>query len=214
MNLPHGMTRSVSTTARFRKNHALFLRKYASIAKSLSDFLEFRDTARPDMPFGPKDSPMQTTPGFRRLHLVAGKAILIYALVGSDIRLADIVEHNSIEHGAALMQLRRWALGLADADFTVIEPAVPDALVPAQVQAIRCELYAMAANPQDRHALAAAQEGAMEDLLDYARMAAGDEELALAAVVTAFGGADQLRAAIRLILAQIGADGTPMAQAA
>ena len=66
------------------------------LRSTLRDFLEYRATHRPDEAFGPKDGRM---PGskFRRCHLVHGKAILIYQLHGSEIRLVTIDEHNAVE---------------------------------------------------------------------------------------------------------------------
>lgn len=205
VQVPTRMHRTVLATTRFEKNYSAFTGKYSNVAGTLTDFLEFRNTARPDQSYGPKDSPMTTIPGYRRFHLVLGKAILIYAIVGDEIRLADIVEHNLIEAGRGLATLGKYINALDTEDFhEIIAPVevLVSALSSAQMTAIRDEMYAMAANASDRPVLVQARDGMLDGLMEYVQLAL-EGDVTQEALLDSFGGQEALQDVIKNVLMQI-----------
>jgi len=107
----------------FQKSYPQFLHKYADdLSRTFRKFLAFRATARPDQAFSQKDSRISGYK-FRRCHLVHGKAILLYHLYGSELRLIALDEHNMIENGG--QSLLRYAKSLTAEDYYRFDPDSP-----------------------------------------------------------------------------------------
>src|SRR5690242_18642816 len=92
------MAKVVVASRRFQREYPQFLRKYTDLETNFRDFLVFRADARPDQSFNSKDGRLSGTK-FHRCHLVHGKAILVYQLHGSEIRLIALDDHNMVETG-------------------------------------------------------------------------------------------------------------------
>jgi mRNA-degrading endonuclease YafQ of YafQ-DinJ toxin-antitoxin module len=194
------MSRVVLVTSRFKKDFSVFVQKYPHIISVMNDFLKFRNHARSDEPFSSKDSPMTTANGFRRLHLVMGKAILIYSLANNQIKLAAIVEHNAVEHGRMLHQMAKWLESLSDEDYQPIKPEKIVGLSSEQIKDIRAEIYTMAVNPSERPALTNVVAGDFSDFLINAQFASADESLTVSGLLNAFGGEDNFKKDVLTIL--------------
>lgn len=109
------MVNMIVASRRFQRDYQSYLRKYGDLESIFREFLDFRVTARPDQSFSSKDGRMVDSK-FRRCHLVHGKAILIYQLYASELRLVAIEEHNAFENGSHA-PIRRYAKSLVPSDY-------------------------------------------------------------------------------------------------
>lgn len=96
-------TRIIRASRRFPKDYLEFLDKYADLDEKLREFLDFRQSHLPLESFGAMDGRVTVNTKLRRCHLVHGKAILIYQLYGSEIRLIALADHNVLEHSLKLI---------------------------------------------------------------------------------------------------------------
>ncbi len=81
-------------TRRFLREADAFGRKYAGFEAGLRAFCRFRATASPWEAFNGKDGRMGGPLSYlRRCHLVHGKALVLYAIVGQTVRLIPVAEH-------------------------------------------------------------------------------------------------------------------------
>jgi mRNA-degrading endonuclease YafQ of YafQ-DinJ toxin-antitoxin module len=172
------------TKRRFVKDYGEFSRKYSNLKDALLNFVRFRLNSRPDQPYNNKDSPMATAPGFRRCHLVHGKAILIYRIEGNELQLCAIVEHNSVETGRELTVLGDYLEKLSPENFehaASFETAAqnntdkPDKLPANIVQDIKTVIWTLAA--EDKTVLVKALNGDMSELIEYFEIAIEDMKL-------------------------------------
>ena len=135
------MTRIVMASRRFQKDFLEFRKKYDDLDQTLREFLDFRVSHRPDEAFGLKDGRMsEPASKFRRCHLVHGKAILIYQLHGSEIRLVTIEEHNAVE-GGTNRQMANYAKSLQPDDYYTFNidepvPAKPASPIPTPIEQV------------------------------------------------------------------------------
>lgn len=114
----------VMATQRFIKDKEDFERKYVDFDSNLDEFLQFRLKARPDEPYGSKDSRLQggNFKGLRRCHIVHGKALVLYELVGNEIRLIAVGPHDMVEGGAGAASLGTYARSLTADDYVRYPP--------------------------------------------------------------------------------------------
>ena len=94
------ITRLIMASRRFPKDYVEFLAKYSELEQNLRDFLDFRQTHLPNESYGSIDGRLSMADKLRRCHLMHGKAILIYQLHGSEIRLITVSDHNVLENNA------------------------------------------------------------------------------------------------------------------
>ena len=124
-------SRVVMASRRFPKEYTEFLKKYDDLKDSLRDFLTFRQTHLPNESFGSKDarltSPASANSKLRRYHVVHGRAILIYQLYGSEIRLIAMLEHD--EFDSASKGVINYHRSLQPDDYYTFNPDEP---VPAK----------------------------------------------------------------------------------
>ncbi len=108
-------------TRRFPRDVQAFGRKYAAFDGALRAFCRFRVAASPSDPFNGKDGRMAgPLTRLRRCHLVHGKAIVLYAIIGQTVRLIAVLEHDGIE-GRAAHEVAAYVRSLGEGDF---EPAL------------------------------------------------------------------------------------------
>ena len=105
----------VLASKRFQRAYPEFLLKYHSLETNFKEFLAFRAKTRPDESFNQKDSRISGTK-FWRCHLIHGKAILIYQLVGSELRLVDLDDHKIVD-GGTNYNMRNYAKSLTAEDY-------------------------------------------------------------------------------------------------
>lgn len=171
------------TKKRFVKDYSDFSRKYSNLKDALLSFVKFRLVSRPDQPFNPKDSPMSSplARGFRRCHLVHGKAILIYRIEGNELQLCAIVEHNSVENGKDLVTLGNFLEKLTPenfehaASFEVAAQAEKNhvAKLPANiVQDIKTVIWTLAA--EDKNILLKVLNGDYAEFIEYIEIGVPD----------------------------------------
>ena len=113
----------VLASKRFQRAYPEFLYKYHGLERTFRDFLTFRAKTRPDESFNAKDGRIGGTK-FWRCHLVHGKAILIYQLVGSELRLVDLDDHNIVESGSNHI-MRTYAKSLTPEDYYKFDVDAP-----------------------------------------------------------------------------------------
>jgi hypothetical protein len=122
-------SRVVLASRRFQKDYLSFLRKYTDLEGNFREFLAWRQSHRPDESFGAKDGRMAGSK-FSRCHLVHGKAVVIYQLYGSEIRLIAIDEHNAVE-GGTNRQVLDYSRSLNAEDYYMFDVDQP---VPAKTR--------------------------------------------------------------------------------
>ncbi|RYE97734.1 MAG: hypothetical protein EOO77_38540, partial [Oxalobacteraceae bacterium] len=107
--------RRVLATKRFIKNAKEWMRLYPDVGPTLADFLRFRETASPTQGFSKKDAPFTggVLKGFRHVHLRFGKVICVYAIGMNEIRLIDMVDHDTMDSDS----FQRFVSGVGESDF-------------------------------------------------------------------------------------------------
>jgi hypothetical protein len=194
--------RSVVATTPFISEYTAFAHKYPGLEAKLIQFLQFRQTARPDQPFNDKDSPMTDMGGVRRCHLVHGKAILIYRVSRDEIALLRLVEHDAYE-GRGNNQLKRYVASLSANSlqpFSVStttpkpKPVAPVGLTSEQKEELVQLFKTLASgNPKDREVLLATASGDINEFLDFARIVLRfDDTSHDKAILQALGGRDMV----------------------
>lgn len=182
----------IVATNRFRRDFADFALKYRDFENNLRDFIKFRRTARPDQPFGPKDSPLKDNlRGFRRVHLMYGKGLVIYQIASGQVRLAAVVEHNSVEGGKDGKLLASYLHSLTPDDYRDFslpkasadqpekvggEPSKGEPLTHDQQEELKQLFMMLALHPEDRDVLDKARRHDFGDFLVWARTALGFED--------------------------------------
>lgn len=191
--------REVVAPSQFFSEIAAFAHKYPDLEAKLERFIQFRRAARPDQPFNDKDSPLTHMQGYRRCHLIYGKAILIYAIERDRLILLRMVEHDALE-GAGKTQLRRYLMSVSPNSlqaFVMPPPMAPKpkfvALTSTQKQVILDLFKTLASHPKDRELLVAASQGDIEAFLTFARLFLEfDDTSHDKAILQALGGRDGL----------------------
>lgn len=194
--------RRVVATKRFEKTFIEFSKKYAGLKETLRDFVDFRLIHRPDEPFSPKDaafSPSSSLAGFRHLHMVHGKAILVYYITAANLCLCCMLDHTETE-GKRVNSLVTYLKSLEPSSFSSIETSEekPE-LSSEQINDLRSLIYDMAV--QDREILMAAVNGDFSDLMEFMRLVIDNSENDQT-IVDSMGGSDALRKFIQDVLKQ------------
>lgn len=78
--------RIVLASRQFQKQYPTFREKYTDLERHFRDFLGFRQSHRPDEQFNANDDRLSGTK-CNLCHLIHGKAIILYQLFGTEIRL-------------------------------------------------------------------------------------------------------------------------------
>lgn len=159
-------SRTVVATPRLIQDLAGFCSKNPTIAGKLERFVAFRRLARADQPFSNKDEPFQAAKGFRRCHLIHGRAILFYQLTSTELRLAALVDHDAMEGQPIITYL----LGVPPDGYAPVDTlacGTPERSGPAKA--------GRRVQPADYRPLDPAQQQTLKDLLrslvDYDRRA-------------------------------------------
>lgn len=131
-------------TRRFSREVEAFRRKYPAFGPALRAFGRFRAEAVPTEPFNTKDGRMAgSLSHLRRCHLVHGKAVVIYAIVGRVVRLIAAGDHDLVE-GRAVAEVAAYARALGAGDF---EPAM-DLLDDPELVELRAEVARLRARAE------------------------------------------------------------------
>jgi hypothetical protein len=202
-----GAQRRVLATKRFIKNAKAWIKLYPDVGQTLAEFLRFRETAPANQGFSKKDAPYtgDSLAGFRHVHLRFGKVILVYALGNNEIRLIDMVDHDTGDSDA----FRKFVVNTRSADFQNFggeeEPSGP-ALVPGYADELRDLLYGFAGHPQDRMLLIQTYEGKyVDDVWEMLRSVVtgdGSDAQKDKLILNVYGGLKGFRAAVEAILRQ------------
>jgi hypothetical protein len=194
-------TLQLMATTRYLKNSATFLRGYAGLEKTLTDFLNFK-LQNPTQLWGKKDE--RFTGGIIKnafhVHLVHGKVILVYGVSGGALKLYDMVEHNDFESGPSILSLATY---IETADLRPIEfqgGPTTKPLSAEQKSELNELFYMMAA--EDPDIVRAAIAGDLSGLMEFIRLTvdAPDE-----VVLDGFGGQAGLITTLSTIMKQMGA---------
>jgi mRNA-degrading endonuclease YafQ of YafQ-DinJ toxin-antitoxin module len=196
--------RTLSATERFRDTFKSFRQTYASIDKTLRDFIEFRLTHRSDEVYSAKDTPFTggELRGFRHIHLVHGRAILIYQITLEELRLCLVMDHSySSKGGQSSLSSYLHSPSTSYDPMAFGKPVV--SLSKAQLDNIS-ELFFQYAS-QDRTGLKKAISGNLSDLMEFIRLVIkepwSDDEKDRA-TLAAYGGTEGLRQTVQRILQQ------------
>jgi hypothetical protein len=203
-----GAQRRVLATKRFIKNAKAWIKLYPDVGQTLADFLRFRETAPANQGFSKKDAPFTggvLKGAYRHVHFRFGKVICVYALGTNEIRLIDMVDHDTMDSDA----FARFVTSVGSSDFQSFggedEPSGP-ALVPGYADELRDLLYGFAGHPQDRMLLIQTYEGKyVDDVWDMLRsVVSGDGSDAQKdkLILNVYGGLKGFRAAVEAILRQ------------
>jgi hypothetical protein len=202
--------RRVVATKRFLKNIREFTRIYPDVGQTLAEFLRFRETAPASQGFSKKDAPFTggQLVGFRHVHLRFGKVILVYQLVGNEIRLIDVVDHKTADSD----NFSRFVVGVKAGEYmdmsgagaaeTVQKPQVSG----EALDEIKEFLLAFAGDATDRALLVQTYEGQYApEVWDVLRsVIPGDapDSQKDRAITTAFGGTKKFRDVVFAVLQQ------------
>lgn len=188
--------RSLVVTARFRDTFNAFRQSYPRIDTTLREFVTFRLTHSSDQPFSGKDRPFSNAlRGFRHVHLVHGRVILVYQINPSELRLFIVTDHD---YG----NLRRYLDTVSDFEpMRFNEPA--KVLTYEQMGAISNMLFEFAA--EDRNTLEQYSRGDLSELFEYTRLLIDDAWSNAdkdRATLDAFGGKQKMLTFIQQVLKQ------------
>jgi mRNA-degrading endonuclease YafQ of YafQ-DinJ toxin-antitoxin module len=200
---------TIVATNRFEKE----LSQHRDITDRLNDFLKFRLTASPTESFSKKDYPYSgPLAGYRHVHLIYGKIILTYQLVGGQIRLCCLTSHKEVD---AKEILARWLNSLKISDYHpfAIPEEVPQESFSVQERAeIIALFYELAA--EERTILEDGYKGDISGIMDYidAYFVNGwTKKYKETALLAAFNGADNLKKTISEILRNTKPNATALA---
>lgn len=200
--------RRVVATKRFIKNAKEWIRLYPDVGQTLADFLRFRETAPPTEGFSKKDAPFtgDSLKGYRHVHLRFGKVIVVYAIGTNELRLIDMVDHDTMDSDS----FRRFITSVGQGDYQGFgdtpQKAEKPALAPAAREELQELLYGFAAHPEDRKLLIQTWEGqyipmVWEMLRSIVQGDAPDAQKDKL-VIGAYGGLKGFKAAVEAILRQ------------
>lgn len=194
--------RQIVATPRFFKEYPKFVKKYKSFRSNLRDFLLFRQDARVDQPYNSKDATLTGSIwrgqglNLRRVHLIHGKALVIYNIAAHEIRLVIIGEHDDIE-GSSINRLVTYAKTLSPEDFSKFPIPAENVAAPAldqqQTNELGSLIRSLINNPKDRYVIAKVAKGDIEDFMDWARLTLDfTDDSKDVAIINAFGGKEKL----------------------
>ena len=196
--------RTLTATVRFKNTFKEFKQSFPIIDSVLRRFVEFRLSHRIDEPYANKDSAFSVhneLRGFRHLHMVHGKVILIYQITQPELRLCLVTDHGySTTSGTSRL------ISLLHAPNVSYEPVAveqPRTLSAAQIAAIDQLFYEFAAD--DRASLTRAIHGHLDELQDFMRLIIDDpwtDAEKDRAIFSAFGGEAGLIKTVQRILQQ------------
>ncbi|RYD59791.1 MAG: hypothetical protein EOP83_20410 [Verrucomicrobiaceae bacterium] len=198
----------VVATKRFLKSAREWIRLYPDVGQTLAEFLRFRETAPLTQGFSKKDAPlMNNLKGFRHVHFRFGKVICVYALAPNEIRLIDIVDHDTMDSDS----FHRFVRSVGESDYQQfgggVEPQQADLSQDAKDD-LRDMFYAFAGHPEDRGMLDQTLKGQyVPEFWEMLRsVVPGDapDSAKNDVVVTAYGGLKGFQAAIQAVLSQTG----------
>lgn len=216
-----GQPLKIVATKRFLKNAPDFLRGYPGLDKTLKEFVDFK-AMNPLADWGRKDAVFtggQQVGHLRHVHLVHGKVIVLYEIVGGELRLYDMVSHKGIDK-QEMGRFGDYHRHLGDGDFAGYAPAVkqklklnPELFPPEddwelearvvlpeeQMQELEALFYEMAV--QDRDIIEAALHGNFADIMEFMTMVAPEDPTTL---LNVYGGAEGFQQHLRDILKQVG----------
>jgi mRNA-degrading endonuclease YafQ of YafQ-DinJ toxin-antitoxin module len=197
--------RTLSATARFRESFKAFRKTYASIDKTLRDFIEFRLSHRSDEVYSAKDTPFTggELRGFRHIHLVHGRVILIYQITQEELRLCLVMDHSYSSKGGKSSLVNYLHSSSTSYDpLSFGKPAVT--LSKIQLADISELFFAYAA--QDRNGLEKAISGDLSELMEFIRLVIQEPSWSKGekdrATLAAYGGTEGLRQAVQRVLQQ------------
>lgn len=191
---------NILVTKKFKRNYEKFKLKYKNFDDILSKFVEFK-LKNPLSIYNPKDSSMTTAHGFRRCHLVHGKAILIYRIADDNLELCDIVEHNSIESGRDLVNLADYLKSISSTDLVNFSLKEETKLSSEQINDVKDILYDLAVS--DRNIIVDASNGMQQELFQYLRLVIADQipdEEKDKIIISSFGGIEKFKELLQYVL--------------
>jgi hypothetical protein len=202
--------RRVVATKRFIKNAKEWMRLYPDVGQTLVEFLRFRESAPATQGFSKKDAPFTGSAfkgPYRHVHFRFGKVICVYALVSNEIRLIDMVDHDTMDSDA----FARFVRSVGEADYQQFGGDAQSQQANLSQEAkddLRDLMYAFAGHPEDRGMLMQTLQGQyVPEFWEMLRsVVPGDapEPDKDKMVLATYGGLKGFQAALRAVLSQTG----------
>lgn len=198
---------SVVATNRFIDNFPKFSNMYPTFRENLLRFIEFRKKNRTDIPFNSKDG--RLTGGSlgqlsaRRVHIIFGKAIVIYEVKNHQIFLYDIIEHTGYE-GKNIDSLASYIRSLSPNNFSPFVPGEAktktvkkpiEKLTNDQLETMIALYKLLAENPNDIEVLEKLARNDIDDFMDWAKISLNvdkDNDSYDNVIIKSLGGRNQM----------------------
>lgn len=188
----------------FIQNFQFFARGYPVVEKRTKEFVDFK-VKNPREKFGSKDLRFATgTPlsPYQHVHIVHGKVIIIYNIVGDELRLLDMVEHRSLDGRTAGKTAER----ISDIDTQPIDLGDGETIKTLPKERIDelNELFYMLAVEEKGVLQAVIDNDHADEFIEYVRHVVPEDEASLEEIVQSFGGRDDMINHLSNIIKQVG----------